>query len=125
MLTPILTSPVKRKRKTGNHVATHHVGDGKRMTTGQIASQLGCDPAVIRNRIKLGWKDAELLTPLGVHRHQGRPRNQTQTIALKLALTFGRRVPSVEQIRVVHPMGVAAATYWRNGYRHAMKALEK
>lgn len=115
----------KPKRKTGSHVAKHDVGVGyPPMTTRQIAERIGCDPHIIRARINKGWMGADLLAPIGTRRRIGVARTQTQVVALKLALTFGRKIPTPAQIRAVHPMEYAAALYWRNAIKRALKDLK-
>lgn len=126
MLTPILGSGIKPKRKSGSHIQKFDVGDGSLpMTTRQIASKVGCEPRVIRARINKGWTGAELLSPLNSRRRIGIPRTQTQIIALKLALAFPKKIPTAAQIIAVHPMSYTAALYWRNALKQAIEDLKE
>lgn len=102
------------KRKTGKHIPKHDVGDGTFLTTRQIATRLKTNPHTIRARLAKGWRGEELLTPIGERRRTGQPRTQTAVVAYKLALHFGRRRPTTEEIRKVHPMTESSACYWRN-----------
>lgn len=125
MLSSTLKPAVKRKRKTGNHIPKHNVGEGREpMTTRQIAAELGCDAGVVRNRINKGWKGEQLLLPIHTRRKSGMPRTYTQVVALKLALAFGKKVPSAAQIQAVHPMAYSAAQHWRNAIKYAIEALK-
>lgn len=109
------------KRKTGRHVRKHDVGDGSMLTTRQIAVRLGTTPHNIRARLAKGWKGEELLTPIGERRRQGQPRTQTAVVAYRLALAFGTRRPTTEEIRKVYPMTESSACYWRNAITIALE----
>lgn len=116
----------KPRRKTGSHVARHDVGPYREpMTTREIADYLGTTPHNIRARIRKGWHGEDLLKPIGTRRRIGIARSPTHVVAMKLALTFGRRVPTIAQIRAVHPMEYTTACYWQNTIKRALKELKR
>lgn len=115
---------VRPARKTGFHVERHDVG-GKMMTTREIAAKIGGTAHTVRARLAKGWKGKELLMPVNSRRSVGRPRVSTQIVAYKIARQFPDSVPTVAQIRAIHPMAASTATYWRNAIIRAMRELDE
>lgn len=101
----------------------HHVGHGEYLTTREIAKVIGGTAHNVRARLAKGWKGEALVLPLGERRHPGVARTTTQIVAYKLALKFGRKIPTPKQIMAVHPMEETTATYWRNAITRALEEL--
>ena len=121
---PSLGTTLKPKRKTGSHIQRHDVGDGLLLTTREIAARIGGTPHNVRQRLAKGWSGPQLLLPLRKRRTIGLPKSQTQVVAYKLALHFGRRAPTVAEIRRIHPMDRSNAAYWRNAILTAQQQLQ-
>lgn len=110
-------------RRTGSHIKKHDVGDGRKLTTRQIANEIGGTPHNVRARLAKGWTGAQLLIPIFERRRKGVARTPTQVVAYKLALKFGHNIPTVQQIRDTHPMDTSTARYWRNAVIAAQETL--
>lgn len=101
----------------------YNVGGGEMLTVREIARIAGTTAGTIRARLRKGWKGDSLVLPLGERRKEGQPRYPTQIVAYKLAMKFRYRVPTVEEIRAVHPMSEHNARFWRYSMRRAIEEL--
>lgn len=110
-------------RRSPRNAPRYHVGGNEWLTSRQIARIIGGTPHNVRARIALGWKGEALLTPLGQRKRTGKPKGHTQVVAYKLALKFGRRIPTTKEIIAVHPMEESNACYWRNAIIRALEDL--
>lgn len=108
-------------------------GSGKKIDCGkhgflsavEAGKLAGVSDTVIRNRIKLGWRGADLcLAPHGKYRiTREKPQFPTMLHALKLAREFDDfdTIPSVVEIKRQLCVSTATATRWRQTFMRAMK----
>lgn len=112
-----------RGRRSPETAKKYDVGGGEMLTVKEIAEVVGTTPGTIRFRLSKGWEGESLVLPKGERRKGGKPRTQTSVTAYTLALKFGRRLPSVEEIRETYPMSETTAMYWRNSIRIALQRV--
>lgn len=103
----------------------YDVGGGRRMTARDISARTGVSLGTVHGRLARGWRGAELLVRNQERRRRGEPRGPGQVIACKLALAFPDALPTVAQIRRVHPMSEASAQRWRCALRLARQQLHE
>lgn len=98
------------------------------LTTRQIAKVAGVTRNTVQTRINRGVRGAALAHGLKVTRSAAnRKRGVSKPViftACRLALAFPDTIPTVPQIRAIHPMSVPAAERWRAAMRDARLALE-
>lgn len=99
----------------------YDVGGGEMLTVREIADLVGVNYGTIRQRISVGWEGPHLLLPKGDRRKPRKPRTRSMLIACTLAIEFGRRLPTTQQIREVFPMEADAAEDWRVVYKAALE----
>lgn len=112
---------MKPTRKSPVTAKKYDVGDGEMLTVREIANVLGTTYGVVRSRITKGWTGEALLTPVGQRRAKSRPRTKTSVMAYTLALKFGTRLPTADEIRQAYPMCEATAYYWRHTIQVALE----
>lgn len=108
----ILTTPMRRKPVAWNkgHTMAHATlvdcGEAGKLGVAEIARRAGVDPDTIRKRMREGVKGAALLAPKGrgTHRVPQGAAEPTMLTAARLALHFGERRPTVDEIMAVQPM---------------------
>lgn len=96
-----------------------------RLHVSEIARISGVDQANIRRRVERGWRGSDLCLPARVRPviRSEQPRYSTMLVALKLAreLDDFATIPSVQEIRKLHPMSVHTARRWQQTFARAMR----
>jgi len=116
---PIIATPAAKAFGKRHNCGRH--GD---LTVAQIARLTGLAKASIRERITNGVSGADLCAPAKANcrRRTDKPIHRPATVtALALAIEFGRRVPTWQEIQRVHPMSKDAAKRWRRAYREVVE----
>lgn len=122
--TAILTTP--KKRCGGRKPKRHDCGAHGMLTVTEIMRLAGISKTCVNLRLKWGWEKERLVVP--GHSTRGdiskyrRPANGIMLAAIKLAKAFPDKLPTVEEIQSVRPMGRHCAVRWRKALIDAKEA---
>lgn len=119
--TAILTQPNARTI----YGVRHDCGKFGQLTVMQIVKLTGMSRSSIQRRIAIGLTGEKLCdVPKANCRKRVRDNinRPVASVALRLALAFGNKVPTAKQIQSVRPMSESAAKRWRRVYREIVEA---
>lgn len=122
MIPNIGTAP-KGKRTGRPPERKYDCGKYGRLTRSQIATIAGISRAAVGQRIKAGYMGERLCVrqKAGIAK-RGVVCRQTMLVAAKIAREFPDRVPTIREIRMVHPMAESTARNWQTVFHRLERA---
>ena len=93
------------------------------LTAKQISQLAGISKEAVWQRVRAGYNGAALVAPKheSLRKAKAPCRRPTVLVAMKLARAFPDRVPSIREIRKVHPMCERNAMRWRQAMLESIR----
>lgn len=108
-------------KRTG--ARTFDCGRHGELTARQIASKAKITKEAVWARVNSGVTGADLCAPKhdGLRKVRVKCSRSVVVVAMKLARKYPDRVPTLKQIRRVHPMGERNAMRWRQAMKETLE----